>query len=48
MQDSQLIFESTRSFAYRFARYTVLPEVTKQVAVLGDEQFLLRDVSDRL
>ena len=39
-------FEPTRSFAYRFVRYTVLPEVSAQVAALGnDEPFLLRDVA---
>lgn len=45
MQDEQLTFEPTRSFAYRFVRYTVLPEVTKQVASLGEEQFLLREIA---
>lgn len=38
-------FEPTRSFAYRFVRYTVLPEVTKVVATLGDEPFLLRKIA---
>ena len=38
-------FEPTRSFGYRFVRYTVLPEVTKVVATLGDEPFLLREIA---
>lgn len=38
-------FEPTRSFAYRFVRYTVLPEVAKEVAALGDEPFLLREIA---
>lgn len=39
-------FEPTRSFAYRFVRYTVLPEVSAQVAALSsDESFLLREVA---
>lgn len=42
MQDS---FEPTRSFGYRFVRYTVLPEVAKEVAALGDEPFLLREIA---
>lgn len=45
MLDSQLNFEPTRSFAYRFVRYTVLPEVTKEVASLGDTPFLLREIA---
>ena len=45
MQESQLNFEPTRSFAYRFVRYTVLPEVDKEVASLGDKEFLLRDIA---
>lgn len=45
MPDSQPIFEPTRSYAYRFVRYTVLPEVTKKVAALGEEQFLLREIA---
>lgn len=45
MPDSQIVFEPTRSFAYRFVRYTVLPEVTKEVAGLGDESFLLREIA---
>lgn len=45
MPENQLIFEPTRSFGYRFVRYTVLPEVTKQVSVLGEEQFLLREIA---
>lgn len=38
-------FEPTRSFAYRFVRYTVLPEVANEVAALGDEPFLLREIA---
>ncbi len=45
MQENQLTFEPTRSFAYRFVRYTVLPEVTKKVAALGEQQFLLREIA---
>ena len=45
MPDTTPPFEPTRSFAYRFVRYTVLPEVTKEVAGLGEESFLLRDVA---
>ncbi len=45
MQDTHVNFEPTRSFAYRFVRYTVLPEVTKQVASLGEEKFLLREIA---
>ena len=36
-------FEPTRSFAYRFVRYTLLPEVQKAAASQGIEPFLLRD-----
>jgi T5orf172 domain len=43
--DNQIIFEATRSFAYRFVRYTVLPEVAKEVSGLGDEPFLLREIA---
>ena len=45
MPDNQLSFEPTRSFAYRFVRYTVLPEVDKEVETLGDKEFLLRDIA---
>lgn len=45
MQENQLNFEPTRGFAYRFVRYTVLPEVDKEVALLGDKEFLLRDIA---
>lgn len=38
-------FEPTRSFGYRFVRYTVLPEVAKEVAALGEESFLLREIA---
>ena len=38
-------FEPTRGFAYRFVRYTVLPEVENEVAALGDEPFLLREIA---
>lgn len=34
-------FEPTRSFAYRFVRYSVLPEIYKDVSRLGAEPFLL-------
>jgi hypothetical protein len=43
--DQPLVFAPTRSFAYRFIRYTVLPEVDKEVATRGDEPFLLRDLA---
>lgn len=45
MDSSEIVFEPTRSFAYRLARYTVLPEVTKQVEGLNGQQFLLRDIA---
>ena len=45
MPDAPLNFEPTRSFAYRFVRYTVLPEVTKEVAARGDDPFLLREIA---
>lgn len=45
MSDSQIDFEPTRSFAYRFIRYAVLPEVTKEVAKLGEAKFLLREIA---
>lgn len=45
MPDTQFEFEPTRSFAYRFVRYTVLPLVDEQVKQLGDEAFLLRDIA---
>ena len=38
-------FEPTRGFAYRFVRYTVLPEVANEVVALGDEPFLLREIA---
>ena len=41
----QLDFQPTRSFAYRLVRYTVLPEVRREVESLGDEPFLLRDIA---
>jgi hypothetical protein len=41
----EIQFQPTRSFCYRFARYTVLPEVAKEVAPLGEEPFLLREVA---
>ena len=43
--EAQLNFEPTRSFAYRFVRYTVLPEVQAEVAALGEEPFLLREIA---
>jgi hypothetical protein len=36
-------FEPTRSAAYRFARYVVLPELRQQAESFGDEPFLLRE-----
>ncbi len=45
MPEAQLNFEPTRSFAYRFVRYTVLPEVDMEVAKLGNSEFLLRDIA---
>jgi hypothetical protein len=41
----QINFEPTRSFAYRFTRYTVLPEIASEVASLGEEPFLLREIA---
>jgi hypothetical protein len=45
MQESTLSFEPSRSFAYRFVRYTVLPEVDHEVANYGEEPFLLREIA---
>jgi hypothetical protein len=46
MTESMPAFEPTRSFAYRFVRYTVLPEVERQVATMAPEEpFLLREVA---
>jgi hypothetical protein len=36
-------FEATRSAAYQFARYIVLPELRQQAESFGDEPFLLRE-----
>jgi hypothetical protein len=43
--DQPLVFTPTRSFAYRLVRYTVLPEVDKEVAARGEEPFLLREIA---
>jgi hypothetical protein len=43
--EKSMAFEATRSFAYRFVRYTILPEVSKEVSKLGEEQFLLREIA---
>lgn len=45
MDSSPIVFEPTRSFAYQIVRYTVLPEVTKQVEGLDGQPFLLRDIA---
>ena len=45
MPDEQIQFEPTRSFGYRFTRYTVLPEVDKQVSKFGGDSFLLREIA---
>lgn len=45
MPETELNFEPTRSFAYHFVRYTVLPEVDKEVEKLGNKEFLLRDIA---
>lgn len=45
MPAAPLNFEPTRSFAYHFVRYTVLPEVTKEIAGRGDDPFLLREIA---
>lgn len=37
----QTAFEPTRSFCYQFARYTVLPEVSKTIESSGGETFRL-------
>lgn len=37
MMELLVAFEPTRSFAYRFTRYTLLPEITKRISMLGDE-----------
>lgn len=37
--------ETTRSAAYRLARYTILPELRVKAEEFGDEPFLLREVA---
>ncbi|MDO9400509.1 MAG: GIY-YIG nuclease family protein [Polaromonas sp.] len=37
--------ETTRSTAYKLARYTILPELQTRVEEFGDEPFLLREVA---
>ncbi len=43
-----ITFEPNRSFCYKFARYTVLPEVQAMREVMSGEQFRLTDLSQRV
>lgn len=43
-----ITFEPNRSFCYKFARYTVLPEVQAMQEVMSGEQFRLTDLSQRV
>ena len=45
MPEGVPVFEPTRSFGYRFVRYTVMPEVEKVVATLNGDSFLLREIA---
>lgn len=45
MLENKLNFEPSRSFAYHFVRYTLLPLVDKEVEKLGSNEFLLRDIA---
>jgi hypothetical protein len=45
MDDKNREFEASRSFGYRFVRYTVLPEVVNEVSSRGNDPFLLREVA---
>jgi hypothetical protein len=45
MPEGMPVFEPTRSFAYRFVRYTVLPEVDTVVSKLNGDSFLLREIA---
>lgn len=44
----QIAFEPTRSFCYQFARYTVLPEVTKIMEANGDETHRLSTLAQEV
>lgn len=41
-------FEPTRSYVYNAARYELLPKIAESARNLGDEPFLLRDITKRL
>lgn len=41
-------FEATRSYVYNATRYELLPRIAEITRDLGDEPFLLRDISKRL
>lgn len=41
-------FEPTRSYVYNAARYELLPKIAEIARNLGDEPFLLRDITKRL
>jgi T5orf172 domain len=43
-----IAFEPNRSFCYKFARYTVLPEVQAMDEVMSGEAFRLTDLSQRV
>ncbi len=38
-------FEPTRSFAYRFSRYTILPELQQLPESQSGDSFLLREIA---
>jgi len=41
-------FDSTSSFAYRFARYTAIPEILQMPEVTGGDLFLLRELTFKI
>jgi hypothetical protein len=41
-------FEPTRTFCYKFGRYTVLPEVQQMPEVTGMAEFRLTELSQRV
>jgi hypothetical protein len=43
-----ILFEATRSYIYRAARYELLPKIAEIARSFGDEPFLLREISKRV
>ena len=41
-------FEPTRSYAYRAARYELLPQIAEMARAFGNEPFLLREISKQV